>query len=444
VRVVVSHLNFAEFAGTETYTLTAAQQLERLGHEVTIYADRTGPMAEFARHQGAVVSDRLSELPKSADAVFAQDAATAYELAARYPTAVRTCTIHSAHNPLQSPPQLEGICHALIVLNDRLRRRAQQLAWRPTVVRLRQPIDLKRFSQPSPPQRRVGPPRVLALGNHTGRGRLELIEAACRTAGLEFVQAGGVGEQTAHPEHAIAGVDIVVSLGRGVLEAMAGGRAAYVLGPGGGDGWVTPESYTAFESDGFSGRATNAVIDGARLTADLADWHDGFGEPGRDLVWAHHDGERHAVELIELVHQLDATPPRSTDHLRELARLVRLEWYSFGRAQAAIAENARIRAVVDELGQRSDELARTNRELADANHQLADANHRLGQANQQLAGANDELTGANDQLMRSRDELEALGRALDARFRAVTDTRRYRLASLLAGPLDRLRARRRG
>lgn len=393
---MISHLNFAAFSGTESYVLTVAQQLERLGHEATIYAVETGPMAAFARQQGVRVVDDPSKLPSQCDAVFAQDASTAYQLAARYPQAIRICAMHSAHNPMQSAPQLEDVCQTVVVLNDRLRRRAEHLAWRGEVVRLRQPIDLKRFNIASAADEPRERPRVLALSNYANRERLRMIEAACGHAGVELVHVGAPGRSTPNPEHAIAGAEIVISLGRGAIEGMAGGRAVYVFGPSGSDGWVTPENYAALESDGFSGRATDAAIDTARLAADLADWQDGMGETNRDLVWAHHDGERHAIELVELIHRLGGSTPRPIQQADELARLVRLEWYSFARAEAAIAECRRIRAEADAL--REEDRA-------------------------------------------AASELERAYRDLELRLQTLLGTRRYRLACQIARPLDRIRAR---
>lgn len=408
MRVVVSHLKFAAFAGTETYTLTVAQQLEHLGHDTTIYAPETGGMAESAVRQGVRVVSSAAKLPRSCDAVFAQDAATAYELAGRYPSAVRTCTVHSAHNSMTTPPQLEHASHIVVVLNDRLARRAANLAFCPEVVRLRQPIDLKRFNLGAPvgePRRR---PRVLMLGNYDDL-RIGMVEEAARRAGMEFNLLGAQNRVSAAPEHAIADAEIVVSAGRGALEGMAGGRAVYIFTVAGGDGWVTPSTYPSLESDGFSGRATRETIDVDRLTADLEAWKPGMGEPNRDLAWANHDAERHANDLLELVHRLDSSPPPVPQQLDEVARLVRLEWYSSARAETAMNENRHLRAEVEGL-----------------RNAVTATNHRL-------ASVELDLDRTNHELELSRHRLDAL-----------VHTRRYRLASHIAGPLDRLRARWRG
>lgn len=402
MRVVLSHLKFAQFAGTETYTLTVAQQLQRLGHDTTIYTTEVGAMAAFAVRQGVRVVDSPLKLPPSSDVVLAQDAATAYELAARYPSAVRTCTMHSAHNPLQTPPQLQDICHAVLVLNDRLARQVANLDWCPEVVRLRQPIDLKRFNLAEPVGEVGRRPRVLVLSNYE-QARIGIVEEACRMAGMEFELVGAFGRPSPTPEHAIAGAEIVISVGRGALEGMAGGRAVYVFGPAGGDGWVTPSAYPSMESDGFSGRATTATIDAAQLLADLIDWKPAMGEVNRDLVWANHDAERHAMDLIELVHRLDAPPPQGIELLDELARLVRVEWYSSARAEVAMNENRRLRAEAEAL----------RNEVLEARASLSDG------------------------LDRANHEVELARQSLDA----IVHTRRYRMVRQIARPFDRFRAR---
>jgi len=398
MRVVLGYLNFEMFAGTEGYTLTVSRQLERLGHETTIYATHLGPMADYATSLGARVVSTHAQLPATCDAVIAQDASTAYQLAGLYPEAVRVFVMHSRF-PLQSLPQLSEICSAVVVMNDRLRRRAEHVAVGTEVVRLRQPIDLVRFGGRRGRPRR--PPRVLSLSNYLYGAREQMIEAACVEAGFALSRLGAHSETSPHPEHAISGADIVISLGRGAIEAMAAGRAAYIFGPVGGDGWVTPGSYPELERDGFSGRATDTVVDLRRLVADLGDWQEGMGESNRELAWAHHDAEAHAIELVDLIARLGppCTPP--VKHAEELARLVRMEWHEFGRAQAALLENHRARARIDELSA--------------------------------------ELTELRDAAQRSAG-LELELRETHARLAALLNLRRFRLASQVAKPLDRLRS----
>jgi hypothetical protein len=196
---------------------------------------------------------------------------------------------------------------------------------------------------------------------------------------------GLTGRPSVAPESEIAASDITVGYGRGALEGMASGRAVYVFGEWGGDGWVTPDSYPALEANGFAGSATETAVDVERLRADLAAYSPDMGQVNRQLAWSHHHAMDHASELAALFRRLAPTGPRPQLPMREMARLVRLQWQTEGRANTLAAENLALRGALER-----------EREAGDA----------------------------------ARRDVAAL-----------QATRRYRLASLLARPLELLRRR---
>jgi hypothetical protein len=397
MRALLSLENFDGAGGTETYALTVAQQLDRLGHEAWIYTPNAGLMAEFARAQGVRVVGP-AQLPRDCDVVFAQDAATCHELADHYRQAPLVFVAHSRDHALQDPPPL---CDAVVVFNDRVRSWIEARSVHPPLTRLRQPIDTWRFAVPRPVRAR--PSRVLVSSNYVSGARAELLERACRECDLELAWIGGSSGQTSSPEVALADADIVIGLGRTVLEGMAAGCAAYVYGAIGGDGWVTPESYPAFEADGFAGLSNGDVVDGRRLVADLREWEPGMGESNRDLVYAHHAARVHAIELVGLVRGLDAAagrqakPPREPSPADELARLVRLEWQMYGRAVGAGHEVERLRTEIERYRQA--------------------AEHAEARAS----------------------ELERIAKEAQRELAALLATRRYRVGQAIAAPLDRVR-----
>jgi hypothetical protein len=400
MRALLSLENFDGTGGTETYALTVAQQLDRLGHEAWIYTPNAGLMAEFARGRGVRVVGR-AQLPRDCDVVFAQDAATCHELADNYRQAARVFVAHSRDHALQDLPPLSDVCDAVVVFNERVRSWIVARSVHPPLTRLRQPIDTWRFAVPRPARAR--PSRVLVSSNYVSGARAELLERACRECTLEVAWIGGTSGQTSSPEVALADADIVIGQGRTVLEGMAAGCAAYVYGTVSGDGWVTPESYPAFEADGFAGLSNGDVIDGRRLVADLRQWDPGMGETNRDLVFAHHAARVHAIELVGLVRGLDgaagraARPPREPSRADELARLVRLEWQMYGRAVGAGHEVERLRTQIERY-----------REAAE---------HAEARAS----------------------ELERIAKEAQRQLAALLATRRYRVGQAIAAPLDRVR-----
>lgn len=404
--------------GTETYLLTVADCLQELGHDVHVHATRLGRAAELARESGLrVVSG--SGLPSECDAVLANFTAGAFDLAARYPAATLAYVCHSAQWHQQLPPQLPHTAAVTIALNDRIAAVLRSLGTPPQrLVRLRQPIDLMRFIPRRPPAQRAR--RLLILGNYTQPNRRELVFAACAEHGIEVVEAGSTSRTTERPEDDIDAADIVVGYGRGVLEAMACGRAAYVYGLRGGDGWVTGDSYPALEADGFAGTATGRTTTYETLVADLALYKPQMGIDNRDLVSHGHDVTQHAGALVSALLSAAPAEPGETPPLFELARLARV----YGRAEMRTYS---LRARIQELEGRIAEL---------------------DEALEQLRGPGgahvDGLLRFEQDLERRASELAAYDDALQVRDRElarVRDSRRYRVATALARPLHALRRR---
>jgi hypothetical protein len=348
MRVQIAMARFM-LGGTETYSVTVAEQLERLGHTVTVSAAEASPAGrELAASRGISLSVGEAAMLGQVDAALVQDAASAYMLADRRPDLPQVFVTHGLA-AYECPPDQLGGSLAVVALNDRIARHLGALASRPRVVRMHQPIDLERFRPRG--ASRPAARRILLLSNYLNGARLRILEEVCRDLDLELTRVGGSASPTIDPHAAIADADIVVGYGRSALEAMAMGRAAYVWGIGGGDGWVTPESYPAIEADGFSGAATDTVIDADRLRHDLAAYRSELGVFGFDLVRMHHSAAKHAEGLVDLLER--ASAPTSADALETLARLVRLECRAAIRVDRLEAENGHMRDGLEEMRARS-------------------------------------------------------------------------------------------
>ncbi len=256
---------------------------------------------------------------------------------------------HSDYFMSQSPPQLAGVCDAVVVLNDRVGRFVESLGspgGGVPVIRMTQPVDLKRFGVRG--KRTDGPRRALILGNYLTPDSASDLAAICREAGFEPLVRGATTSPVANPEQVIADADVVLGLGRCIVEAMAGRRAAFVHGIAGSDGWVTAESYAALESDGFGGTATRVVRDRDRLVADLAGWDPEMGAVNRQIAASRHDSSTHAVELVGHLREGSTRNEPAPEQADELARLVKAERLSWSRYAEAMNE---VRELRNELGQ---------------------------------------------------------------------------------------------
>ena len=336
MKVVVTAHDLA-LGGTQTYALTVAEQLQRLGHDAILHAAEGGAAGRLAEERGLTVAETEADLPGDPDVVLAQDSMMSYRMADRFPETPQLFRCPNAIFDLQMPPQLPGIVGALVVLSERFARRLRALAVTQDIVRMRQPVDTDLFAERSAIRDR--PRRALLIGNYLHGQRRRMLIDAWESAGVECSVAGGQASITATPETAMADADIVVAKGKAALEAMACGRAVYVYDQYGCDGWVSPDTYPAFEADNFAGLATDRPAGPRLLLADLEGYRPEMGPQNRDLVVRHHGARAHAESLVAVMRQLAPRAPQPGAPYRELARLVRLGWETERRAHQRGVEN---------------------------------------------------------------------------------------------------------
>jgi hypothetical protein len=337
--------NHLGLGGSESYLFTVAEQLDRLGHEAVVYTPEPAGGIAVAEERDIAVIDHLGP-DGDFDGALVQDGGVSFQIADRCPAVPQVFVAHSEMFDLQSPPQLDGAVGAVVVLNDRVGDRVRGFVTDVEVIRLRQPIDTERFVPRGPLPAKAR--RVLLLSNTPHSDRLAMLEAACSEAGLELTQVGGLSGQSTNIQPALAGAEIVIGVGRSILEAMACGRAAYVYDWKGGDGWMTPESYPEIEADGIAGCTGRTVIDPQRLARDLPGYSPSMGPVNHDLVMGNHRANVHAQELVGIFKRLGDPPARPRAPLQEMARLVRLEWRARGDVQALARENTHLQNLLQQ------------------------------------------------------------------------------------------------
>jgi hypothetical protein len=146
LRIVLATLALDGPGGSESYALTVAHELSRLGHEVTLAAEELGPVADFAGRQGLRVARNPADFPPDCDGVLVQDRVVTAEMLSRYPKARLVHVCHSDLFDHQLPTLVSGTLDAVVVLSDRVATRVEALALDVSVVRLRQPIATDWFS----------------------------------------------------------------------------------------------------------------------------------------------------------------------------------------------------------------------------------------------------------------------------------------------------------
>jgi hypothetical protein len=373
MRIVLARQSLATLGGVATYAMTVARELTRLGHDVTLVADELGTAADVARARGIGVTS-LAELTGGFDAVLTHDLPMAATMAELYPDARRVFVAHSDGWDLELPPLVPGAVHAVIACSDRMAARVRALPLEMPIVRLREPIDTDAHLHiKTLPQR---PKRALLLSNYLQGERRRMLTDTWERAGVECVQAGSLTDVVVDLNPAFASADIVVAKGRAALDGMCAGCAVYVYDQYGGDGWVTPDTYPAFEADHFAGQ-TEQPRTRDELAADLAAYDPQMGVVNHELTRTHHGARHHAMEVVAVLRGAYVRPPDRVDVLGELARMAR----AGARAESRMAELWRWASTSDARAVAAEQRAAdAERRLAEAGEVLATKRVRAGLA----------------------------------------------------------------
>jgi hypothetical protein len=332
-----------------SYLVTVTEHLERLGHGVRVFSAEPLPSPDALRVVGVE-----RDLPLAPDVIYSQDAEAALLLADLYPLTPQLFAAHGDREDVWLPPQLAGVVARVVVFDDRTAERVRASALPQELVRLRRPVD---------------------LDLHVSRGALpdRPTRARVHLDGLSDYRRGVVQRVLADARIELDDdAELVLGRGRSVVEALAEGRATYVYGDDGGDGWVTPERYDRLEADGFSGRLEPTATNFERLRADLEGYDPDLGPAGRELVQAH-DARAHAQQLVAAFDEIKPRRDPVDAPLRELARVVRVESATARRAAAAAARVEAADARTRELEQQLAAAKAGNAELEERSDELEQA-----------------------------------------------------------------------
>lgn len=300
MRILLTNWHYSMLGGAQTWVYTVARALHGRGHEILVWSDGLGILAEKTA-PFALCSTELSELG-SFDVVWGS-----HQIVGRVPADVPRCQIvHATQNQDEEAP-VAGL-DAYFAVSDEVADFIERLGF-PCAGVVLQPIDTERFRSRSPV--RPWPPRVLHFGNY--QRWVGVAADACRRLRVPFAVVGGPKDDQGRRwdvEEALDGADLVIGQTRCVLEAMACERNAIVcsgwapdLGYG-LDGFVTPSNYPEFRSANLTGNVRGATPTVEALTEEIRRYDPSLGRVLRTLVVQHHEPLAAIRPLLEWTRQV--------------------------------------------------------------------------------------------------------------------------------------------
>lgn len=288
ILMAVHHLDAP--TGDEIALLTLVRALRKAGHQITIASTEKGTISGILEEEGIKVTDNFESLYHDKfDIIHAHHNLNAILARHFYPETPLVFQSQNILADLSRPPGIDIGVSTHIVNSEEMSTLWQHTYGLENCELIRHGIDTSRFTERRPIGSALN--KTLILSNFLIDSKVEIMAEACRKAGVELSAVGAGSTVVLNVEDYVNEVDLVVTSGRGVVEAMACGRAVIVYSAHGADGMITPENFEASREFGFSGRAIRREFTVETFIKELAQYNLAMGEINSSLVRTDHDME---------------------------------------------------------------------------------------------------------------------------------------------------------
>src|SRR6266850_1535353 len=329
LRILLANHHLLDFTGSELFTFTLADFLQRLGHEVTVYSPYVDKLRQrFDSIRVRVVEDLDEIRDHNFDLAHVHHNITATEVRHCFPNLPMVYLSHGVLPYLEQPPAVDLQIHRFLAVSEEVRGSliAQGISGDRISI-FRNIVDSHRFSPSS--NIAATPANALVISARIDERREKIISEACAKLGITARFLGGrfgAVAPTELPLH-INNADIVFSLGRGAIEAMMCGRIPIIFDYLGGDGMVTPENVRELMSCNFSGRRYGRDYTVDDLVSEIQKYRSGNGPSLRALSLELFDAQINTPNLVDIYRDAAKTPvappqPRDEKLLRAIVETI--------------------------------------------------------------------------------------------------------------------------
>ncbi len=245
---------YMPWTGSDIYTYTVARELSMRGHSVTVCVNELDPatplrhMLREARVKLVLAPSQMADPP---EVIHAHHNVMATRVRACFPGVPMIFVSHGVIPHLERSPGPDVDVALLVGVSEEVCAGLDGNG--APVMLIRNAVDEDLFEPTAPV--RDKPERLLVLSNRMPAAQMAMIRNVCSGLNIKVDRVGGDNQvpQGELPAR-INAADIVISLGRGIIESMLCGRIPIVYDYQGADGMVTPENVERLAEANFSGR----------------------------------------------------------------------------------------------------------------------------------------------------------------------------------------------
>ena len=289
------------FAGTELYTLEISRELKKEGHKVSVFSPVLGSVAEKIKALGIPVTDNILDYQKEKfDIIHAQHNTTAILARLAFPNTPMIFVSHGVLPDIEQPPAVDIGISKFIAVSKEVKENLMKTHCIPDrqIIVIKNGVDLKKFSVQKKPDKTLR--NILVISNRYIDRTRKIIEGAAVEIGAKVTHIGLPENPVMNTLPFIAKADLVISLGRGALEAMACGRSVIIYDVNGGDGFVDESNFFEIRKNNFSGRRFSRDFTKSDLKDEFLKYSAAGGEKLKKIIQTEHSLDRTIVELQKI------------------------------------------------------------------------------------------------------------------------------------------------
>jgi hypothetical protein len=302
MKILMGNNTLELLAGSETWIYTLACAFKKLGHEVTAYSPQLGFIAMQLEKEGIKCVSGFSqkqeahkfnpvleeESDEDFDVIICNHYQITHDLHKRFPKVPIIATVHGILHADVSTGQIwpehpvtEFKVDQYVAVSEEVQGLLKDVYGIESVV-IRNFFDLEKFEWS--PQTGLGKPNTFLINSNylaLNDPQVQVLKDVVKHYDAQFKAIGANFAGSWDLQEVIKGVDVVIGMGRSVLEGFVMGKIALVQGRWGTGGVLTPETYETIRQTNFSGRNSEgkyatkeeiiSMIDGA-LNLEQFEW----------------------------------------------------------------------------------------------------------------------------------------------------------------------------
>jgi hypothetical protein len=268
MKILITNVWLNERGGTEIYVRWLAIALAGLGHEVTCFTPNVGVVSEEIERAGIrVVSDVATLRGDRFDLIHAHHRTPSLMVREAFPNTPMLFLAHGTEPEEEQPPTRELGDVRYFAVSEGVKHNLHERHGIVDVEIIRNPVDLEHFRS----HRAINavPQHAILLKNAVDPEDFEVLQTFFAKRGISFDLVGGPNSR---PDvvTAINEADLVVTWGRGALEALACERQVIAYGHDHlVDGMITSDNFYGVRTRSFNGRVVHHPLRRRTLKREL-------------------------------------------------------------------------------------------------------------------------------------------------------------------------------